>query len=357
LPGKTNVEDGEAAEGAGLGDAAQEDDHLVTVGQYFTPIEAHGHRMSLEQAGLSAWVGDESLGAIYGVGIGTRLQVRAQDEAAAHAILSMEPVPASSDSWSDRPDDVVDPPTAGASPPREQVAPAPDVPSVENEGARRRFEAIELVAVVLLTCASPIFWNVLRDRDRLPRGPGELLADIPWYVGLTLVISILLRRRPAALSPSPLPRTWSSWAREIFAGGMLFLGAWILDPVIAELLRQMGVLDDPGLDARWGSFFRQTGLAGVYRFESFFAAAYEETVFRAYLIARLSLFLGRPAWAVLLAAALFALSHGYPPNSTLTIFVFGVVFGLVYLSSRSLPRLVLAHWIYNLAVMSHYLHR
>jgi len=59
---------------------------------------------------------------------------------------------------------------------------------------------------------------------------------------------------------------------------------------------------------------------------------------------------------VLLAAALFALTHGYPPRSTLTVFAFGVLYGFVYLSTRSLPRLVIAHWIYNLAVMSWYLH-
>jgi membrane protease YdiL (CAAX protease family) len=46
----------------------------------------------------------------------------------------------------------------------------------------------------------------------------------------------------------------------------------------------------------------------------------------------------------------------YPPNSTLTVFAFGVVLGWVYLCSRSLPRLVIAHWIFNLAVMNRYLH-
>jgi membrane protease YdiL (CAAX protease family) len=80
---------------------------------------------------------------------------------------------------------------------------------------------------------------------------------------------------------------------------MLFFAVWILDPVISGLLRQMGVL---------------------------------------------------------LAAALFAIPHGYPPNSTLTVFAFGVVLGWVYLRSRSLPRLVIAHWIFNLAVMNRYLH-
>ena len=165
---------------------------------------------------------------------------------------------------------------------------------------------------------------------------------------------------PSAAEPwrlTPLPRALPPWALEIFAGGMLFLLGWILDRVIADLLEQMGVRDGPDFEARWATFFRQTGLATAFRLESFFAATYEEVVFRAYLIARLSLVLRRPAWAVLLAAALFALTHGYPPNSTLTVFVFGVVYGFVYLSSRSIPRLVVAHWIYNLAVMSEYLHK
>lgn len=334
-----------------------EDQELVTVGQYFNPIEAHGHRMALEQAGLRAWVCDENIGATYRVGIGTKLQVRAQDEADARAMLEMDSAPASSDWWSDLNDDVVEPPDAVAPAPREQAALASEVPSVENDSRAGRFETLELVAVVLVTCASPIFWNVLRDRDRLPSGPGQLLASIPWHAGLTLVIWILLRRRQTAFSPMPLPRALPPWALEIFAGGMLFLLGWIFDRVIADLLEQMGVRDGPDFEARWATFFRQTGLATAFRLESFFAATYEEVVFRAYLIARLSLVLRRPAWAVLLAAALFALTHGYPPNSTLTVFVFGVVYGFVYLSSRSIPRLVVAHWIYNLAVMSEYLHK
>jgi hypothetical protein len=297
VPVETNIEDRETQEGAGVPDAEQEDDDesLVPVGQYFNAIEAHGHRMALEQAGLRAWVCDENIGATYGVGIGTKLQVRAGDEAAARAILEMDSAAASADLWSDLPDEVVEPPEAVA-PTRPEPEVAPEEPSVEKD---RRFETLELVAVVLVTCASPIFWNMLRERDLLPSKPGELLASIPWYAGLTLVIWILLRRRRAALSPRPLPRGLPPWVREIFTCGMLFFAVWILDPVISGLLRQMGVL---------------------------------------------------------LAAALFAIPHGYPPNSTLTVFAFGVVLGWVYLRSRSLPRLVIAHWIFNLAVMNRYLH-
>lgn len=68
---------------------------LVTLGRYFGPVEAHTHRMALEEAGIEAWVFDERLGTMFGFGIGSRLQVRAEDETAARAVLDAEPAPAS----------------------------------------------------------------------------------------------------------------------------------------------------------------------------------------------------------------------------------------------------------------------
>lgn len=71
-----------------------EAEDLVTVERFFSPTDAHVHRAALEQAGLPAWVSDEVFGVVYGVG--ARLQVRANDEAAARALLEAEspPVPA-----------------------------------------------------------------------------------------------------------------------------------------------------------------------------------------------------------------------------------------------------------------------
>ena len=75
-------------------------------------------------------------------------------------------------------------------------------------------------------------------------------------------------------------------------------------------------------------------------------------VFRAYLISRLSVLLPKHhEWSVLAAAALCALTHGYAPASALGVFVDAVAYGLVYCSTRSLPRLVTAHWLYNLTIM------
>lgn len=77
------------------GEDVVEEQRLVTIGRYFTPHEAHGLRMALEEASLPAWVSEESGGAMFGVGIGSRLQVRAEDEAAARAVLEAAALPAS----------------------------------------------------------------------------------------------------------------------------------------------------------------------------------------------------------------------------------------------------------------------
>jgi len=58
-----------------------------TIGRFFSPPEAHASRMALEEGGITAWVTDEAGGTMYGFGIGTRLQVRAKDVAAARELL------------------------------------------------------------------------------------------------------------------------------------------------------------------------------------------------------------------------------------------------------------------------------
>jgi hypothetical protein len=65
-----------------------EDRPLVTVGKYFSSVEAHAGRSILESAGLEAWVADETLGSIYGVGVGVRLRVRGRDESSARELLA-----------------------------------------------------------------------------------------------------------------------------------------------------------------------------------------------------------------------------------------------------------------------------
>jgi hypothetical protein len=72
-----------------------EGEPTLTLETLTSPADAQILRMALQEAGITAWVVDESLGSMYGVGIGSRLQVRAKDEAAAREVLKS--APASSD--------------------------------------------------------------------------------------------------------------------------------------------------------------------------------------------------------------------------------------------------------------------
>jgi hypothetical protein len=65
----------------------------VTLATFFSPAEAHASRMALEEAGISAWVADETVGTMYGVGVGARLQVRATEATVAREVLASPPAP------------------------------------------------------------------------------------------------------------------------------------------------------------------------------------------------------------------------------------------------------------------------
>lgn len=111
-----------------------EGQQLVTLARYFNTVEAHTHRMALEEAGLLAWVSDESGGAMFGVGVGSRLQVRVEDEAAARAVLEAAAVPASA-----LPQEFAEPPCpgCGSREVRKAAALAEPPASLEADGPRR----------------------------------------------------------------------------------------------------------------------------------------------------------------------------------------------------------------------------
>ena len=90
--------------------------------------------MALEEAGLLAWASDESGGAMFGVGVGSRLQVRVEDEAAARAVLEAAAVPASA-----LPQELAEPPcpSCGSREVRKATALAEPPASLEADGACR----------------------------------------------------------------------------------------------------------------------------------------------------------------------------------------------------------------------------
>jgi len=119
------------------GEDVVEHEPLVTVARYFSPAEAHAGRLAIEAAGLQAWVADESLGTVYGVGVGARLQVRAEDEATARALLDGEVAAGAA-----RPTDLPEPPCprCGSSDIALSSEPIEDPEVPRGRGGRRRRE-------------------------------------------------------------------------------------------------------------------------------------------------------------------------------------------------------------------------
>jgi hypothetical protein len=80
-------------------------EQIVTVARFISAAEAQSARTALEDAGIAASVTDEVLGGMYGVAVGSRLQVRASDEAAAREMLGAAPA-----SGDDLPPEIAEPP-------------------------------------------------------------------------------------------------------------------------------------------------------------------------------------------------------------------------------------------------------
>ena len=76
----------------GGADADRNGDGLVTVARYTSPVEAEFAMGRLQSAGIECVLPDEQMSLMYTFGLtgmgGIRLQVRAQDEEDAKAILS-----------------------------------------------------------------------------------------------------------------------------------------------------------------------------------------------------------------------------------------------------------------------------
>jgi membrane protease YdiL (CAAX protease family) len=204
----------------------------------------------------------------------------------------------------------------------------------------RRRENIELAGVLLLCVASPMLLHAFLASDS-DLTVTTVLAWMPYKVGIALlVLSLLLRD---SRFHAYRPRTRRGWMYELaFAVWLCVLAAAV------ERAAEFIVDFLPDWPAVWDKVKYTASLRAALFVESFFSAFYEETVFRAFLITRLRPILGQStAWVVVASSALFALMHGYSPRETVAVFAYGCVMAVVFVRTRSLTRLVIAHWISN----------
>jgi len=173
----------------------------------------------------------------------------------------------------------------------------------------------------------------------------DLVADAAFRIGWCALIPVLLTRRGPF--DWKLPRSGREWAKEFGWGLLLILAIIGCDFVIGLIVEAMGV-GDPTLlgepmDARTvAAFLMMTPIIGLN----------EELVFRVYAQTRLTQVLRSKRFLpVFVAAGVFAALHGYPLVSTIMILVFGLVLGASYQANGKIPRLVVAHTLWNVGVV------
>ena len=163
-------------------------------------------------------------------------------------------------------------------------------------------------------------------------------------VALVLLIFYFLWRNHEPLSSI-------GWATgrggmEVVLGIALFFPMLVGIGLLDTLLRSAGLpLAETPPTYLIPNGFLQMALALVFLIV---VAVSEELIFRGYLMLRFTALLGHPGAALLLAAAIFSVGHGYQgAGSILAAGLLGVILGLVYLWRKNLIAVITMHFLQN----------
>jgi len=196
-----------------------------------------------------------------------------------------------------------------------------------------------------LAAAGAAFQRAAGARPGLAQRPPQV---VPIYLsmltaewGLLLYVWRVGLRRGGTTLSALIGGRWSSWrdfVRDTGLGVVLCAGA-------TALMSGMERLSGHGHAASIEGFLPQRALEiALWVLLSLSAGFVEEAVFRGYFQRQFAAWTRSPSLALLLQAALFAVSHGYQGALACSkIAVFGVLFGLVALWRGSLRPGMIAH--------------
>ncbi len=203
----------------------------------------------------------------------------------------------------------------------------------------------ELSIVLLITCI-PFFFEL----PLFIEGPQVmdgwfLLGDLTYSLGIILLLAYLVWKDQGTLASLGLKDI--SWGRELLLSPVILGIAWGTDWCADYLVI---VLDLPGWQLRTFEVTDDSLTRSVLPLSLLVSAFYEEILFRGYLWSRLSRLTAQPTVSLVLVSTLFALTHLYGPTGTLYVGMFGLVFGFLFWVFRKLPRLIIAHWAFNMLI-------
>jgi membrane protease YdiL (CAAX protease family) len=171
-------------------------------------------------------------------------------------------------------------------------------------------------------------------------------ATILRDLGLLALILLLLARARESVTTVGWVRA-RAW-REAGLGLLLSVPLLFGTQVLAAALRAAGLSgppsNAPGVTP--GNSFGEVLLAFIL---VVVVAVAEETIFRGYLLLRLTEVLRSRAWAVIISSVVFAIGHGYEGGAaTVTIGFTGLALASVYIWRGSLVAPVVMHFVLDL---------
>jgi len=205
----------------------------------------------------------------------------------------------------------------------------------------------ELVAVLLVTIYPIVLPLLVGSSDERREITWDyFLLLVPRRIGMIVILWLLVSRDPLVGKPAPIrPRQLPS---ELLFELFILMADTCLRVAVRALIAGFGLPRGIPADS---TTFASAAVKAAYPLALLVSAAYEETIFRVYFQSKLQKLLGgKVTLSIILAASLFAIVHGYTLRGTIGIFASGILLGTVYQISRSVPRLVLAHWMHNLMV-------
>ena len=251
-------------------------------------------------------------------------------------------------------EDVPPPATPELTPdPQPVAAELPAGPAWMRE--RKRALAFEVIVVLgvawfgsYFTCLAEVTWPAYF----APATPywygwwSTMLGDLP-----LIALVILLARRGGD--------TWRDLGfvrPRLLVDGLIVVGCFVGDKLasvgyslyVYPLLRS--ALPVPDEAQVWSSFPKPQGPWewGTWPIDVLVSAAFQEILMRSYLLPRLVKLLDSELEAILLGAALFAAAHLYQGmEGTILSGLFGAVYGILFLATRRIWPLVLAHTLNN----------
>jgi len=221
-------------------------------------------------------------------------------------------------------------------------------PRTEDPEISRRLQLAEVLVFLFLILPS-LSYSFLAARPGTPGFELTAIATILRDLALVSLIVYFARRNREPMTR--LGWNWNDLPREVAIGALLFLPMFYGAAAIESGLTHLGFSTPKKILPALVPAKTSTDIALALLLVIVVAFA-EETIFRGYLIVRLTSGTGSLLAAVVLSSVIFSFGHGYEGSAGVaTVGFMGLVFALVYVWRQSLVAPMVMHFLQDFVVI------